>query len=147
LKNQSDVIKIFKWREIDETRNVQKVKRVVELCKKKIAKGKIYLEIELFGKQIDFRFYKFKSSSFPRSYRSIYIIKDIDAEAGKSSELVDEIIKKIGKVSYCRSILELNILKIAELKCYTLILLKKKFQMMKRRKQIKSTKRNVSFMK
>jgi hypothetical protein len=102
-KDQSDVIKMFKWREIDEVRNVRKVTKVVEMFNKKIAKGKIYLEIEVFGKQRNFKFYKFMPSSLPGNYRSIFIKKDIDAEAGKSNRLVDDIIRSIGKSSYCRS--------------------------------------------
>jgi hypothetical protein len=73
------------------------------MFKKKISNGKIYLEIEILGKQRIFKFHKCMPSSLPGNYRSIFIKKDIDAEAGKSDILVDEIIRNIGKISYCRS--------------------------------------------
>jgi hypothetical protein len=138
---------MFKWREIDEIRNVKKITRVVEMFKKKIAKGKIYLEIEVFGKQRSFKFYKFMPSSLPGNYRSIFIKKDIDDEAGKSNVLVDDITRNIGKISYCRSNYKTCYLEEYVIKALYSEVVEEKFRMKKRKKKKKFALKSFQFMK
>jgi hypothetical protein len=96
MYDQLDVIKRFKWRELNAARVRKKVKKQVESFINNIKKGKIMLSIEPNRRDRAPQFSKSKPTLVLVNNKCNFILKSIDAEVPKGEEVCTYVEKRIG---------------------------------------------------
>jgi hypothetical protein len=96
MYEQLDVVKRFKWRELNAARVRKKVKKQVEPFINNIKKGKIMLSNEPIRRDRAPQFSKSKPTLVLVNNRCNLILKTIDAEVTKGDEVCEFVEKRIG---------------------------------------------------
>jgi hypothetical protein len=97
-----DIIRRFKWRELNAARVRKKVKKLVEPFINNIEKGKVILSIEPHPRDRAHQFSESKPTLVEVNNRTNFILKTIDSDVPKGDEACKMVEKSIG-LSYSRN--------------------------------------------